>query len=171
MNIAALRKDVEQQLNVFDPVGAKLRSLKKRLTYLEKKKSLTAKEFKEISSSILTVRDLEKQRQELAKFESSLDANAGKLMRLSKSFDTISEQYDRGKLDPVVYEASLRKMQAKFYNDNNNQPHNDNGAVWAALSYHYHGAGRALEETITHGCMAFFMLALVIPILFSCSFH
>ena len=59
MNIAALRKDVEQQLNVFDPVGAKLRSLKKRLTYLEKKKSLTAKEFKEISSSILTDRDLE----------------------------------------------------------------------------------------------------------------
>jgi hypothetical protein len=161
----ALRKDIETQLNNIDPVGAKVRKLRRRLTTLEKKGNITASEYKELSSGFLKLKDLQQQRKDIAAFESALDPKVAKMLRISKAYDKITEQYDAGKVDEDIYAGTLRKLWNRL-NEGNEQPLDINVTV-----RDYGPVGTNLLNAFEQGCAAFIVIMILIPILFSCSLH
>lgn len=114
MSIAILRRDVENKLDEVDPIGRKIRQLKSRLIYLEGKKSVNAKEYKEISTGWLQIKELEQQRKDYNALSSTLDKRVRTLLRLGKNYERISQQYDAGKLDPALYAMALGKLVAEI---------------------------------------------------------
>lgn len=164
----SLRNDIEKRLSSFDPVGAQIRKLKSRINSLEKKGTISAKEYKEISSGHLKLHELEQQRKELVSFESMLDRKTGKLMKLSKAYDRLTEQYDAGKVEPYIYEQALNRLYATLAGNNEQGSvavENTIGLLQTA------SIGHNIEMTLLNGCGALLMIFIVIPTLFSCTFH
>lgn len=164
MSIQSLRSDIVSKLDKIDPVGAKIRKLKSRIAFLEKKRSITAKEYNEVSQGWLKVKEMESQRKELGQLESSLGGKSAKLFKLSKTFDSISEQYDAGKVDPEIYAHTLHKLHARLIEETNVVT--INATVVSQRPF-----GNEVTNALEQGCMAFFLIMIIIPILFSCSFH
>lgn len=168
MSIQSLRSSVEQSLNKVDPVGAKLRKLRKRITALEAKKKLSVAEYKEMSKGWPRIAELQNQRNDFIAVEAKIDRKAANLIRLSKNYDKLAEQYDTGKIEEEIFEETLRKMQAKL------QPpmpvlapsDNYNGSYWGFRDPTITGR---LGEAMEQAAMAVVIIFIIIPALFACS--
>jgi chromosome segregation ATPase len=161
MSVQTLQRDIEEQLDEIDPIGGKIRKLTKRVHYLETKKQITAREYKEITSGWLMLKELEQQRKQFHSLESSLDSKFGRLLKVSKQYDKLAEKYAGGQVDPAIYAMTLRKLYAKL------QPKpivNRVVSVRPAVPITT-GLFHAFENLIG----AVLLLVIVIPALYSCS--
>jgi hypothetical protein len=160
----ALRKQIEQELNKLDPIGGKVRKLKRRIISLEKKRKLTTAEYREVADGWLKIKALEQQRKEFNSLQSSIDPKLGRRLKLAKQFDNICERYDSGTVDEDIYAMTLEKVSAHLRPVqlvhvtrmplHNRLPH---GILGAAVG--------GLEQLVA----AVIIFIIVIPALFACS--
>lgn len=164
--IEYLREEVERLFIDIDSVGTKIRKLKKRNNSLKAKHSLTSAEYREMSSNDLLIHNLEIQRKDIAALESSLNPANAKLLKISKAYDKVSEQYDSGKMDASLFVESLRKIQRRFNEINEPAVSGMNVTVYQRGTI-THNLGHALEQAFA----AVIVIFILIPALFACSGH
>lgn len=168
MQQESARKEIEQKLAAIDPIGSEIRKLKNKVTKLEKKGTVTAKEWQDISKSHIRIAELEAQRKEMVQFESMLDPVTGKLMKLSKAFDKLTAQYDMGKVDPKLYNRSLERLLERLSGHDGVQ---GPSALPALLNGSTGSIGGDLWRAIEQAFGAVVIFGILIPVLFSCSGH
>lgn len=163
--VSNVRSQIESILAPIDPIGSEVRKLKQRTMLLEKKREISSKEYKELSSSHLRIVELESQRKEHMQFETMLDPSIGKLLKLSKAFDKITAEYDAGKLDPSLYKRSLERLLDRL------RPVQEK-PVQITASMVPDGSFMGLcVNALEQACGAVFLIMIILPALYSCSLH